>query len=261
VLIAALDPDNQSAVLAYLRATPYRNALLLSNVTQLRARCDVLVALDGARVLGVASTYHDLPLPNLTFAAQHPDIVGMLLHELADRNPQLWFEPSYALLPLDYRDHLGRYASILAAPIEYQMAAEPETFHGFEGRPAHRLTNDDAPDMDALARVCELTVWHRGALALGPAFGCFVDDRLVAMAATHFATVDVIEVGYVATHPNYRRQGYAMACLTALTKAAFRLAPRVFLMVMADNEPAQATYKRLGFRAIEQFCLTRFVLQ
>jgi ribosomal protein S18 acetylase RimI-like enzyme len=261
VQIAALDPANQSAVLAYLRAAPYRNALLLSNVSQLRARCDVLVAVEDERVLGVASTYHDLPLPNLTFAAQHADIVGMLLHDLADRNPQLWFEPAYALLPLDCREQLGRYASILAAPIEYQMAAELGTFHGSEGRPTHRLTNDDAPDMDALARVCELAVWHRGALALGPAFGCFVDDRLVAMAATHFATIDVIEVGYVATHPDYRRQGYALACLTALTKAAFRLAPRVFLMVMADNQPALAVYKRLGFRAIERFCLARFMLQ
>jgi RimJ/RimL family protein N-acetyltransferase len=261
VQIAALDQANQSTVLAYLRAAPYRNALLLGNVTQLRARCDVLVAVEGAHVHGVASTYHDLPLPNLTFVAQHPDTIGMLLHELADRNPQLWFEPAYALLPLEYREQLGRYASILAAPVEYQMAAEPETFHGSEGRPTHRLTNDDAPDMDALARICELAVWHRGALSLGPAFGCFVDDRLVAMAATHFATIDVIEVGYVATHPDYRRQGYALACLTALTKAAFRLAPRVFLMVMADNEPALAVYKRLGFRAIERFCLARFVLQ
>src|SRR5207249_4173713 len=131
----------------------------------------------------------------------------------------------------------------------------------FEGRPVHRLTDDDAPEMDALSRVSGLTVWQSGALALGPAFGCFVDDRLVAMAATHFATPEVIEIGHVATHPGYRRQGYALACTTALTKAAFKLAPRVFLMVMADNAPALAVYKRLGFRTIEQFYLTRFWLK
>ena len=43
-----------------------------------------------------------------------------------------------------------------------------------------------------------------------------------------------------------------------LAQAAFSLAPRVFLMVMADNTPALAVYKRLGFRTIERFYLTRF---
>ena len=49
------------------------NALPLSNATQLRARCDVLVAEELGRVRGVASTYHDLPIPNLTFAVRSSD--------------------------------------------------------------------------------------------------------------------------------------------------------------------------------------------
>jgi len=69
--------------------------------------------------------------------------------------------------------------------------------------------------------------------ALGPAFGCFADGKLVAMAATHFATPEVVEIGHVATHPDYRRQGYASA-LTA--------------------------YKRLGFRMMERMYLTSFAL-
>ncbi len=71
--------------------------------------------------------------------------------------------------------------------------------------------------------------------ALGPAFGCFADGRLVAMAATHFATPEVVEIGHVATHPDYRRRGYATACTAALTRAAFGLASRVFLMVQMDG--------------------------
>jgi predicted GNAT family acetyltransferase len=81
------------------------------------------------------------------------------------------------------------------------------------------------------------------------------------MAATHFATADVVEIGHIATHPGHRRRGYATACIAALTRAAFGLAPRVFLMVMADNTPALAAYKRLGFRTIEPFYLTRFLLR
>src|SRR5207247_2174642 len=104
--------------LAYLRRSPYRNALPLSNATQLRGRCDVLVAEENGQVFGVASTYHDPPIQNLTFAATHMDVVGTLLHELADRNPRLWEEQPYALLPVERRDQLARFAHILEAPSE-----------------------------------------------------------------------------------------------------------------------------------------------
>ena len=259
-MIEPLDHHNQAAAVAYLRAMPYRNAVPLSNVTQLRAYCDVLVALSGGQVLGMASTYRNLPFPNLTFAAERAELVGALLAALADRNPRLRQEPVYALLPEERHDQLARYAQILEAPIEYQMAIEPETLRRFEGHPTRRLTSADAPAMDALAEAAGLTAWHRGALALGPAYGCFADGRLVAMAATHFATPDVIEIGHIATHPDYRRRGYASACTVALARAAFRLAPRVFLMVLAHNTPALAAYKRLGFRTIERFYLSRSVL-
>jgi ribosomal protein S18 acetylase RimI-like enzyme len=258
--ITPLNRENQSDAIAYLRAAPYRNALPLSNITQLRVHCDAVVAEQCSMVVGVASTYHDLPIPNLTFAAASGDIAGALLHELADRNPRLWEEETYALLPLDRRDQLARFAHILEAPVEYQMAIEPENLDAAERWPTRRLTHADVAEMDELARAAGLSVWHSSALALGPAFGCFADGRLVAMAATHFATADVVELGHIATYPEHRRRGYASACAAALARAAFALAPRVFLMVMADNAPALAAYKRLGFRTIEQFYLTRFLL-
>ena len=258
--IAPLVADTLPAALEFLRGAPYRNALPLSNVTQLRGRCDVLVAEQNERVIGVASTNHDLPLPNVTFAANHADVVGMLLHELADRNPRLWEEHTYALLPVDRRDQLARFAHIFEAPVEYQMAIEAETLRADQRWPVRRLRESDLDAIGELARAAGLTVWHNSTLELGPAFGCFADDKLVAMAATHFASADVIEIGHVATHPEYRRRGYASACTAALAQAALGLAPRVFLMVMADNAPALAAYKQLGFRTVERFYLTRFLL-
>jgi ribosomal protein S18 acetylase RimI-like enzyme len=260
MLIAPLNPDNQTAVLAYLRAAPYRNALPLSNATQLRPRCDVLVAEEQGHVLGVASTYHDLPIPNLTFAAKSADSAGALIVALADRTPRLRAEPAWALLPSERRDQLGQYANILGAEIEYQMVAEPESLRAPAGQRARRLTADDIPQMDSLARDAGLTVWHSSALGLGPAFGCFVGDRLVAMAATHFATPEIVEIGHVATHPDYRRQGYGSACTAVLTQAAFKLAPRVFLMVLERNTPALKAYKRLGFHTMERFYLLNCML-
>ena len=258
--VSPLTSKSQTAALAYLRSAPYRNALPLSNITQLRGRCDVLVAEEHGRVRGVASTYHDLPIPNLTFAVESGDVAGILIAGLTDRNARLRAEPAWALLPAERRDQLARHAHILDSEVEYQMVVEPEVLRPYAGRPVHRLTGDDLPEMDALARAAGLSVWHGSALTLGPAFGCFVDHRLVAMAATHFATPEVIEIGHVATHPEHRRQGFASACTAALTQAAFKLAPRVFLMVLEHNTAALSAYKRLGFHVMERMYLTRFAL-
>jgi hypothetical protein len=158
-------------VLAYLRALPYRNALPLSNVSQLHARCDVLVAEEHGRVLGVASTYHDLPLPNMTFAADHADVAGELLHALVEQVARLRDTSILTLLPAERRYQLARYARILEVEIEYQMVVEPEALRLIEGPPARRLTTADVEHLDALAQAAGLSVWHSSALALGPAFG------------------------------------------------------------------------------------------
>jgi ribosomal protein S18 acetylase RimI-like enzyme len=258
--ISPLNPANQAAALAYLRASPYRNALPLSNATQLRAASDVLVAAERERVLGVISTYRDLPIANLTFAARSGEPVGELIAALADRNPQLRAGPAWALLPAERHSQLARHARIAGTEIEYQMVVEPEQLQAPADPGARRLSEADLPAMNELARAAGLTVWHHSALALGPAFGCFADGRLVAMAATHFATPEIVEIGHVATHPDYRRRGYASACTAAITQAAFKLAPRVFLMVLEQNVSALAAYKRLGFSIMERMYLTTFTL-
>lgn len=258
--IHPLNEHYHAAAVAYLRASPYRNALPLSNTTQLRSRCDVVVAEHNGKVVGVASTYYDLPAANLTFAANSDAVAGELISTLADRNAVLRNEEGFTLLPRERYEQLRRRATILGAEIEYQMVVEPEQLRTPDAPLTRRLTTDDLPAMNALASDAQLSVWHERALSLGPAFGCFVENRLVAMAATHFATPDIVEIGHIATHPDFRRQGFASACTAAMTKAGFVLSPRVFLMVLEHNTAALSAYKRLGFRAMERFYLTRFRL-
>src|SRR5262245_18131677 len=105
--ISPLSSDSHAPALAYLRAAPYRNALPLSNITQLRSRCDVLVAEEHGRIYGVASTYHDLPIANLTFAVESSDVAGALIAALADRTTRLRTESAWALLPTERRDQLA----------------------------------------------------------------------------------------------------------------------------------------------------------
>ncbi len=259
IAVAPLDIANEQRALRFLRASPYRNAIPLANATQLRRDCDVVVAELGGRVVGVGTTYHDLPVPNINFAADRAPVVAALLHGLMERNHHLHSTPLWALVTEQRRTLLQQCATVTGWETEFQMGVEPETLKPAPDRPTRRLTSADLPAMRELAELAGLTVWHDSTLDAGPAFGCDIDGQLVAMAATHFATTDIIEIGHIATHPAARRRGYASAVTAALTQAAFALAPRVFLMVLERNTTAYAAYRKLGFFPLERFSLTEVV--
>jgi ribosomal protein S18 acetylase RimI-like enzyme len=257
---AELDETWQPEVLAYLRRSPYRNAIPLSNVTQLRQRCDVVFVHSGGSVQGVASHYRDLPFLGLTFVAELDEAMPLLLGALADRVPALRDAELSTVIPEQRLRRLARFAAIEAAEVEYQMVAEPETLRPAESPLVRRLRPEDLPAMGKLAALGGLMAWRPEVLGHGPAFGAFDGETLTAMATTHFATPDVIEIGNVVTHPAYRRRGLASACTSALAQACFGLASRVYLMVMAENDGAYEAYRALGFWPAERYAFARFRL-
>lgn len=255
-----LDDVWQAEVVRYLRRSPYRNAHPLSNVTQLRQRCAVVVARSGDAVVGMASHYRDLPFPGLTFVVDLPEALPLLLTALAEAVPALRDSRLTTVIPEARVRQLAACAQIEAVEVEFQMVVEPETLREAPSPAVRRLRPEDLPAMNELAALCGLVAWRPAVLGLGPAFGAFDGPRLAAMAATHFATPDVIEIGNIATHPDYRRRGLASACTSALARACFGLAPRVFLMVLAENEGAVGTYRALGFWPAERFAFAHFRL-
>jgi predicted GNAT family acetyltransferase len=258
--IIPLDAQWQADAVAYLRRSPYRNAIPLSNLTQLRQRCDVMIAQRNGMVQGIASHYRDLPFPALAFVAELGDVLPQLLTALADQVPHLRTSSLGGVIPEQRLRQLVACATIEEAETEYQMVIEPETLRPQEHSAVRRLRSDDLPAMAELAALGGLAAWRDAVIEHGPAFGAFADDRLVAMATTHFATPDVIEIGNIVTHPDYRRRGLASACTSALTQACFTLAPRVYLMVIAANTAAFDAYRALGFWPAERFVFTSFRL-
>lgn len=258
--IEPLDDTNQPAALAYLRRLPYRNAMLLSNVTQLRRQCNVVVAHGSDDVVGVATHYRPLPFLNLLFAVEYAELLPALFAAMGQAVPALRERTVTGVMPAQRAAQLAPYARIESLATELQMVAEPETLRDRAAEGVRRLRADDLPAMAELARLGQLMAYTDDLLDYGPAFGAFADGRLVAMAGTHFATPDVIEIGHVVTHPDYRRRGFAAQVTSAVTRACFALAPRVYLMVVADNAPAVAAYRALGFQPIERFAIVEFRL-
>jgi ribosomal protein S18 acetylase RimI-like enzyme len=260
--LAISDLDNvwQPHAVEYLRRAPYRNAIPLANVTQLRANCVVVVAHSRGLIQGVVSHYRELPFLAVTFVAELGDPLPTLLAALAERIPTLRTDTISTVVPEHRARQLSQYGKVESLELEWQMVVEPETLKPYDLPAVRRLQEADLPAMQALAQQVGIVTWRPATLANGPAIGAFADDQLVAMAATHFATTDVIEIGNVVTHPAYRRQGFARACVSTLARACFTLAPRVYLLVMDDNDNAFAAYRQLGFWPAERFAFVRFRL-
>jgi ribosomal protein S18 acetylase RimI-like enzyme len=88
------------------------------------------------------------------------------------------------------------------------------------------------------------------AISDGLYYGIRVGGRLVSAAGTHVISpaAKLAVVGNVMTHTDFRGRGYATAVTGAVTAELLRFCDQVVLNVRADNPPALAAYRRLGYQ-------------
>jgi ribosomal protein S18 acetylase RimI-like enzyme len=88
------------------------------------------------------------------------------------------------------------------------------------------------------------------AISDGLYYAVRVGGRLVSAAGTHVISpaARLAVVGNVMTHTDFRGRGYATAVTGAVTAELLRSCDQVVLNVRADNPPALAAYRRLGYQ-------------
>jgi hypothetical protein len=218
-------------------------------MTQLRASSYTLAALSNDTVVGVASIRCDLPLARLSFVVDFPGVLPLLLAGLVEAHPYLQGQPVGALLPLARLPLLNGMVQVEERRLLYQMVAEPETLRLSEQHTAQRLSADMRTDLVALYNATAgWQSWHPDN---GPVFGVVATNgQLQAIAATCFATRDVIEIGW-AMQP--AAVPALQGCIGALTQVCFGLASRVYLFVEAGDDEIVTGCRHLGFWPAERF--------
>lgn len=121
----------------------------------------------------------------------------------------------------------------------------------FRPHPAdvQRLYPADTGDLNRLYQL-GFTSWLASSfVAEGVYFGIRVGGRLVAAAGTHVlsSSARIGVVGNVMTAVEYRGRDYAKATTGAVTAELLRSCDLVVLNVRADNPPALAAYRALGY--------------
>lgn len=109
------------------------------------------------------------------------------------------------------------------------------------------LSDADAPQMLALARLTEPGPFFARTHQLGAFVGVKLDGRLVAMAGERMKPDGFTEVSGVCTHPDFRGRGYAGALMRVVVARILARGEVPFLHAYAANRGALALYESLGF--------------
>lgn len=109
------------------------------------------------------------------------------------------------------------------------------------------LTDADAPEMLALARLTEPGPFLARTHVMGRFLGIRIDGRLAAMAGERFRFPGHTEVSGVCTHPDFRHRGLARRLSAAVAAHIESRGDRPFLHAWKSNQPAISLYESLGF--------------
>jgi predicted GNAT family acetyltransferase len=128
-----------------------------------------------------------------------------------------------------------------------QMVAR-RSLQALAGRePIVRLTEADAPEMLALAKLTEPGPFRARTHDMGTFIGIRIEGRLAAMAGERFRFRGYTEVSGVCTHPDFRGRGLARRLSAAVAAGIEARGERPFLHAWSTNRPAISLYESLGF--------------
>jgi ribosomal protein S18 acetylase RimI-like enzyme len=211
------------------------------------ARTRWAVAVDGSDVVAVALEYNGIA-PQPLFVMGDPDGVTAVLRDLI--RPRAAY---LAALP----EHLERVSTIYRidpGPQMVRMWVDRASFMPTPGS-VQRLLPADIGDLNRLYDLGFTSWLPSEAISQGVYYGIRSGGRLIAAAGTHVTSRDarLAVVGNVMTHREHRGRGYAKLTTSAVTQELLRTADHVVLNVRADNPPALAAYRALGFREHVRF--------
>jgi GNAT superfamily N-acetyltransferase len=199
------------------------------------------VAFDGQVPRSLVLEYAGLA-PQPVFVMGKPAGVEAVLRDLI-RPRAAYVAMSYGVLPA-----VERLYRVEPGPEMIRMAVDRVTFRPHAGLAA-RMVPGEIGDLNRLYDLGFTSWLPASAIEEGVYYGIRVHGTLVAAAGTHVVSREarLAVVGNVLTHREHRGRGFAKITTSAVTQELLRSCDEVVLNVRADNAPAIAAYRTLGY--------------
>lgn len=199
------------------------------------------MAFDGQRPVALALEYAG-PAPQPVFVMGEVEGVASLLRDVV-RPRVAYLAALPALLPA-----VERVYRVDHGPAMVRMWVDRASFRPHPGVTS-RLLPAEVGDLNRLYDLGFTSWLPANAITEGVYYGVRIRGQLVAAAGTHVISREarLAVVGNVLTHHDYRGHGYAKTTTSAVTQELLRMCDQVVLNVRADNAPAIAAYRSLGY--------------
>ena len=246
--IVVQETTDRALLRAFLETDRLYSAYALCDLDErefLRTRWGV--ALAGGRPVSVVMQYAGYSPQPVFVMGQNDGIDGVLADIIKPRTAYVAARPEHlsAISP-NYRVEPG--------PPMVRMWVDGAHFRPFAAD-ARRLLAADIGELNRLYQLGFASWLPASAISDGLYYGVRVGGRLVSAAGTHVISQEarLAVVGNVMTHNDYRGRGYATAATGAVTGELLQFCDQVVLNVRADNPPALAAYRRLGYQVYITF--------
>ena len=199
------------------------------------------VAMAGNHLIAVGMEYAG-PTPQSMFAMGHNDGIAAILRDVL-RPRAAYLSVTASALPA-----AAKWYRVEPGPAMIRMRVDRGAFRPHPA-PVERLLPVEVGELNRLYQLGFAAWLPSGAVAEGVYFGIRSGGRLVAAAGTHVVSREASMgvVGNVITHSDHRNRGLAKAVTSAVTAELLRYCDDVVLNVRADNPPAIAAYRALGY--------------
>lgn len=127
---------------------------------------------------------------------------------------------------------------------------------GYDGPDVVPLGPGEADEVQRFYETSPTNTWFdRRMLQSGQYYGCRDERKLVSVGGIHVYSPEyrVAAVGNVITHPDWRGRGLATAVTARVCQSVGETVDHIGLNVKADNAPALACYRRLGFEVAAEY--------
>ena len=182
------------------------------------------------------------PTPQPLFVMGRLDGIGVVLRDLV--RPRV----AFVAAPASVLPAVATAYRVDPGPSMVRMWVDRERFRSYPAT-VQRLLPVEIGDLNRLYQLGFASWLPASTIADGVYYGLRVNGHLVAAAGTHVIsqTARLAVVGNVLTHVDFRGRGFATAVTGAVTAELLRTCDQVVLNVRADNPPALAAYRRLGY--------------
>jgi ribosomal protein S18 acetylase RimI-like enzyme len=246
--ILAQETADRAMLRAFLETDRLYSAYALCDLDDrefLRTRWGV--ALAGGRPIAVVLQYAGYSPQPVFVMGENAGIEAILTSIIKPRAAYVAARPEHiAAVSAIYRVESG--------PPMYRMWVDSDHFHPFPAD-VERLLPLEIAELNRLYQLGFAAWLPASAIVDGLYYGIRVGGRLVSAAGTHVISprAKLAVVGNVMTHADFRGRGYATAVTSAVTAELLGFCDKVVLNVRADNPPALAAYRRLGYQVHMSF--------